>query len=50
MFANKILVDDTPTVTLTKQMEETAATVALAGGAESMKIFTQVLFWLGLIF
>ena len=50
MFANKVLVDDIPTVTLAKQMEDTVATVALSGGAESIKVVTQVLFWMGLVF
>ena len=50
MFANKVFVDNTPTVTLAKQMEDTVATVALAGGAESIKVFTKILFWMGLVF
>ena len=50
MFDNKILDDNIPRVTLSRQMEETAATVALAGGADSIKVLTQILFWMGTIF
>ena len=51
MFDHKVLpsINYTKRVSLTKQMEETPATVTLASGSESIKIVTQILFWLGLV-